>query len=135
MDDLVFPHLMMLALVMVYFWSVTLGVFLLVMPLRRRRIAQFELAYSRQHSTMAYQRGSIVFTAETQEVPALQVYDPPRPRLRHINPSEQVSLAITPDDAAANAPQPESNLQRLIHHLTKSKMTATVPTVTTSSTD
>lgn len=133
---MMFTQLMIFASVMVYFWGVIAAAFLLAHQLRRRRITAFEAAYERQHPSMFTYRASIMPVAETQEVPALQPYTAPRPRLRHINPSELVSLEITPDEnQIANLPPAESNLQKLIHHLTKNKTTATVPTINTASAD
>ncbi|MBC8100030.1 MAG: hypothetical protein H7Y11_11355 [Armatimonadetes bacterium] len=110
-----------LSVLVSYFWVTFLAAFFSAVILRRRRIDQLELAYLHQHPPLPYR----VYrrAEETQELPAVKISGGEKTqRLRHINPSQQVSMEITPDaDGGQALPAGESNLQKLISQLTKTR--------------
>lgn len=117
--------LSLISLTVLSLWSLVAISAMSALYLRRREVAKRELAYVVQHPPMPYARFRRS-PEDTQELRALNPIpvsvDAPQYVVRHINPSQLVSIEIHPDiDPASAEAVTETNLHRLYAHLAESQ--------------
>jgi hypothetical protein len=113
MDPNTMTQITLLSITVTYLWILVLVVITTAVVVRRRRIARMELEFARRlHARLhppSYAPAAYFGAVETQETPvlALHMQSPESTRrLRHINPSDQVAISISPDSEPLNGAKP-----------------------------